>query len=212
MLKKKAINRKLSWITLLSALIFVCGCDKQMKIEDGYVPEVAEMQAEEFCEPHFFPTNDAFDISKDTCARIERLLKDAKVSDVENLEFMIISNHPVPVGYQEKIKKIILYIMYKNGFIPSRITDKGVCVYEGAKTGIRIGILQYNLKEPDCSAWSEYIGDTDTNKNLPKHGVSRVYNLQQMIANKADLVSPRIYKGVIASTAVSGMENSSGGD
>ncbi|MBQ7674813.1 MAG: hypothetical protein IJT36_09965 [Alphaproteobacteria bacterium] len=213
MLKKKNISQNFKWLPLISALFLINGCDKQVKVEDGYTPEFAAIEAEEQGEQYLFQCGSSFDLSEATCVSIEDLLKSARAVEVENVEFMIISNAPVLLAVQKKVKSRIRSLMYKHGFIKSRIIDKGVCVYKDAQPGVRIGLLRYKVKEPNCNQWNEYIGDTDVSKNLPKYGVSAVYNLEEMIANKADFVSPRTYSGTRVDTALSGMgvTTSSGG-
>ena len=85
------------------------------------------------------------------------------------------------------IKSTILNLMYKEGFIKSRIIDSGVCVYKDANPGIRVDALKYDLKDPNCDEWEDDIGDMDETKPLPKFGYSASYNLNRMIANKADI-------------------------
>ncbi|MDR0753495.1 MAG: CpaD family pilus assembly lipoprotein, partial [Holosporaceae bacterium] len=92
----------------------------------------------------------------------------------------------------------------------------GTCIYKDARTGIRIDILKYDVKKPNCNQWVEYIGDTDTNKNLPKYGAAVTCNMIEMIANKADFIAPREYKGSEAKSAVAaigttGSSNGGGG-
>lgn len=212
--ERKNASEKFHWFPMLSALLLINACDKQVKVDDGYIPEFAAVEAEEQGEQYFFQCSTSFNLSETTCTAIEDLLKNAKAADIENIEFLLVSNSPVLIATQEKVKSKIRSLMYKQGFIKSRITDKGVCVYKDAQPGVRIGLLRYNIKEPDCSQWSEYIGDTDTNKNLPKYGISGVYNIEAMIANKADFVSPRNYPGPRTDTALSGMgvTASSGGE
>ena len=212
MLERK-LNNKFKYLPLLSALILMSACDKQVKVEDGYIPEFAAIDSQEQCEHHLFLCDSNFNFSDATIAEIEALLKNTRATGIDNIDFMIMANAPVPVETQVRVKEQIRALMYKHGFIRSRVIDKGVCVYKDAKPGIRIGILQYKVKEPNCDLWSEYIGDTDTNKNLPKYGVSHVYNLEEMIANKADFSAPREYQGTRAGDAIgaiSSIKNSSG--
>ena len=212
MLERK-LNNKFKYLPLLSALILMSACDKQVKVEDGYIPEFAAIDSQEQCEHHLFLCDSNFNFSDATIAEIEALLKNTRATGIDNIDFMIMANAPVPVETQVRVKEQIRSLMYKHGFIRSRVIDKGVCVYKDAKPGIRIGILQYKVKEPNCDLWSEYIGDTDTNKNLPKYGVSHVYNLEEMIANKADFSAPREYQGTRASDAIgaiSSIKNSGG--
>lgn len=209
MLKRK-INKKFKYLPLLSALVLISACDKQVKIEDGYIPEFAAIESEEQCEHHLFLFDSNLSLSNATIAEIEALLKDTRATGIDNIDFMVISNTPVPVETLTRVKEQIRSLMYKHGFIRSRVIDKGICVYKDAKPGVRIGILQYKVKKPNCDVWSEYIGDTDTNKNLPKYGVSHIYNLEEMIANKADFSAPRKYRGVRTSDAISALSSTGG--
>lgn len=210
MLEEK-LNIKFKYLPLLSALILMSACDNQVTDDDRYIPEFATIDSEEQCEHHLFLCDSNFNFSNATIAEIEALLKDTRATGIDNIDFMIMSNTPVPVETQVRVKDQVRSLMYKHGFIRSRVIDKGVCVYKDAKPGIRIGILQYKVKEPNCDLWSEYIGDTDTNKNLPKYGVSHAYNLEEMIANKADFSAPREYQGTRASDAISALGSTKGG-
>jgi pilus biogenesis lipoprotein CpaD len=199
-------NNLLSVSLLSIACILIGGCEKQFKA-DGYVPEFATVDATENKDSHFFASSYSFDFSVSQYAEIEALLTNVKATGVDNIGFMIISNKPIPEQTQKRVKDRILALMHKHGFISSRIVDYGTCVYQEAKPGVRINVLKYSVKTPDCSTWSEYVGDTDTNKDLPKYGFSAVYNLEQMIANKADLVAPRKYIGQTTQTAVAAVKD-----
>lgn len=200
----------ISYLVAFTILLVLGGCDKQMKMDD-YVPDSARVEGEEVGEHHIFESNANFDFSAKSIAEMDHLLKETMAHGVDNIAFIIVSNKPVSVEHQEKVQKMLMPLMHKYGFMNSRIINRGVCIYENAKPSLRISVLRYQVKEPDCSPWSEYVGDTDTNKNLPKYGFCDVYNLEEMIANKADLVAPRNYKGATGSGAVGAIANMSSG-
>lgn len=209
---KKIKNNKIKHLKILFAFALVSACGKQAKINDNDTLEIAKINVDEQCEYHIFKFDSNFNISDADVAKIEALLKNARADNIENIEFLIVSNSPISIEKQTKIKWRIKTLMYKNEFIRSRIIDRGICVYKYAKPGVRIGILRYKVKEPDCSIWDEYIGDIDTRKNLPRYGVSNAYNLKEMIANTADLTSPRKYPGARVSSAINAMKTKVSGE
>jgi type IV pilus biogenesis protein CpaD/CtpE len=191
--------------------IVFCGCEKQYLADDGYAPETTTIEAKESRKTYFFETGEDFNLSAEILAKIDNLLLKARQIGTDNIGFMLISDKLIPLESQKKAKKQIRLAMNKRGFINSRIVDSGHCIYKGARLGIRIDILKYETKKPDCDIWSEYVGDTDTNKHLPKCGVSDVYNLGEMIANKADLIAPREYAGQDTQASIAAMSGATGG-
>ncbi len=187
------------------------GCEKQYLADDGYTPEEYTVDVTENKKINFFGTSSNFSLSDATIQQIETLLKETRSKGIDNISFMLVSDKPVPVATYQATREKVLSLMRRQGFLESRIVDAGMCVYSDAKCGVRIDVLQYEVKEPDGGQWSEYIGDTDTNKNLPKFGASEVYNLEQMIANKADLINPRTYKGQRTQDAIAAMGGSTSG-
>ncbi|MDR2781783.1 MAG: CpaD family pilus assembly lipoprotein [Holosporaceae bacterium] len=199
-------------LNLALICLLLIGCEKQYLANDGYVPETIEIEAKEVKDVHFFATPRNFVLDKPTTEAVNKLLKDARAEGIENIGFMLTSDRVITVETQEKAKKQISQLMIKHGFLNSRIINSGACVYKDAKVGFRIDILRYDVKEPNCSTWSEYIGDLDTNKHMPKYGAAAAYNLIEMISNKADFVSPRKYSGPEVSAAVNAARiKSSGG-
>ncbi len=199
-------------LTVLS--LVTTGCEKQYLPDDGYIPESYKIDIEEKKNINFFETSGNFNLTDNVVGQISSLLKETRSKGIENISFMLVSNKTVPVSLYQEVKDKIFSLIRKHGFLESRVIDAGMCVYSDAKCGIRIDVLQYNITEPDCGEWTEYIGDTDTNKNLPKYGVADIYNLKQMIANPADLKRPRTYKGQDAKSAIAAMNsvsNSAGG-
>ncbi|MDR0631738.1 MAG: CpaD family pilus assembly lipoprotein [Holosporaceae bacterium] len=180
---------------LIIMSLFLLGCEKQYLANEGYTPEIIQVDAKEVKKAHFFGTSYNFNMDSSAIEAMDKILKDARSAGIDNIGFMLISNEVIPIEAQKRAKKQIYKLMYKHGFITSRIVDSGTCVYQEAKTGVRIDILKYEIKEPDCSSWSEYIGDMDTNKNLPKYGATATYNTMEMVANKADFIAPRKYRG-----------------
>lgn len=155
-----------------------------------------------------FRTDSNFNFSPATLKSIDEVLRDAKASGEDNVEFLIISNEPVTAEKQQRIKNQLFSMMYERKFIKSRIKYRGVCVYKTAKKGVRMGILRYKMKELDTNVWTDSIGDIDPTKKIPKHGVSQAYNLEAMVGNKADLVEPREYPGMRAEAAVAALTES----
>jgi type IV pilus biogenesis protein CpaD/CtpE len=198
-------------MNFLGASLFLTGCEKQYLPNDGYIPEIIKINAREIKKVYFFGCSSDFNMDPGPLQAVDQLLKDVHDEDASNIGFMLISNQSISAETQEKVRKQLYEVLHKHGFINSRIINGGTCVYEDAKTGVRIDILKYKTEEPDCSKWSEYIGDTDTNKNLPKYGASDTYNIIEMIANKADFVAPRKYKGPEAKSSIAATTGTNSG-
>jgi type IV pilus biogenesis protein CpaD/CtpE len=190
--------------------LLLVGCHKQYRADDGYIPETITIDTTETKNINFFPTSDDFNLCDADVTAMSNLFKEALSDGIDNIGFMLVSDKAIPFEVQEEAKKKISFMMGRHGFLDSRIVDSGACVYKGAKTGVRIDLLKYDTNEPDCSKWSEYIGDIDTNKNLPKYGAASAYNFLETIGNKADLISPRKYKGQDVTSAVKASQTESG--
>jgi type IV pilus biogenesis protein CpaD/CtpE len=192
-----------------TAVCFVlCGCCRyEHAEEENHVPETTMLEVKENKISHFFGVNQDFVLPESELYRIRTLLQLARANDVENAGFLLISGNPISIQQQEKVKKQILRAMHLCGFGDSRIIDSGICIYRDAKNGVRIDALKYDLKMPNCDTWSEYIGDINTDKPLPRFGASISYNLGEMIANKADIIIPREYKGTRSESLASGQNS-----
>jgi type IV pilus biogenesis protein CpaD/CtpE len=188
-------------------LLFCGGCEKQYLPDDGYISEDNEIDAKEHKCVHFFRTGRDFNFSAATVAKMNKILRNTRSKGIGNIGFMLVSNQIIPLKLQEKAKKQIYFLTSKNGFMDSRVVDSGICVYKDAKVGVRLDVLKYEAKGPNCDVWSEYIGDADSNKHLPKLGASGAYNLVEMIVNKADLIAPRKYKGADAKSSIDALSS-----
>jgi type IV pilus biogenesis protein CpaD/CtpE len=182
--------------------LLLAGCQKQYLADDGYIPETVAIDATETKNISFFPTSRDFSPDSATLEKMTKLFKDIYAENIENIGFMLISDSAIPYEIQEKAKREISHLMGRIGFLNSRIVDSGTCIYKNAKVGIRIDALKYDTGEINCDVWSEYVGDIDTNKHLPRYGAATAFNFLETIGNKADLVSPRKYSGQDVSAAI----------
>jgi len=201
--------RAISWMMIVSLLQ---GCENlktffNKRFDKSDVPEIHndifEINANELRNSHFFHCSDDFDFEYEEIEDITALVKNAKSKGIDNVGFLLISHKQIPLDSQIKIKKLICRLLHKQGIMDSRIVDMGTCIYADAKNGVRVDILEYQVEKIDTGLWTENIGDTDIRKHLPKFGVSQANALNEMIANKADLVSPRKYKGQEINSAIS---------
>lgn len=201
------MNKIFFMLIAMGSLLIGCSCPTRSQ----NLRDPIELEGAESKNSTFFATNSNFEFSPETISQIHKLLKSSKSKGVGNVGFMCISNSPVGESKQEAVKKQIYAIICANGFIKSRITNSGFCNYASAQNGVRIDILKYKLDMPNCDPWDTGIGDVDVHKSIPKHGASSAYNLSQMIANKADIVSPRKYNGQQASAAIGAISGGSSG-
>jgi type IV pilus biogenesis protein CpaD/CtpE len=197
--------------SLILAGVIVSGCEKQNKSVGTHSSEIVQIEAEEIKEVGFFECTPSFDIDIPLIEGIDAFLQEARAKGEENVAFMLVSDQIVPPDVQKELRRVIYHLMYRNGFMKSRIIDSGNCIYDNAKNGIRIDMLHYEVKVPDCDIWSEYIGDFDSYKHLPHHGAAEAYNLSEMIANKADFISPRSYQGQSTKAAIAAAAAGIGG-
>lgn len=186
-------------LTAIGLLLTGCSNDSELKGEYSWIDSI-DIKEEKV--PNFFNVNADFELSSLDHAALERLLKNAKGKGIENIRFMIISNTSVPKDKQQAMSEYLRTQMSKAGFISSRIVDSGVCIYKDAKKGVRIDILKYSIDRTNVDLWNEKVGDCDVEKNMPRYGASNNYNLEEMIANKADLISPRKYAGQRTDAAI----------
>lgn len=197
-----------------SLLLLITGCNTDPRKGKAKDVDPITSEATENKELHFFATNKDFVLSNKELAEAERILKTAISMGETNVSFMFVSNTVVPEEVKEAARKKIRALMYKVGFLDSRIVDAGTVVYNDARVGIRIDVLKYNVKNVNTKLWDTSLGDANIYKNIPRFGSSNAYNLNEMIENKADLVHARKYKGqrvVDAIGALGSGGSSSGG-
>ena len=188
---------------ILSLGVLLSGChDAGNKAMDV---EFTKIEASEEKESSFFETSHDFNLSEFQLNQMIKILKEAKATGETNVGFLLKSNKYISEETQEIVKKNIRNVMYKQGFIDSRIIDLGTVIYDSARTGIRVDILKYNVKPINTAPWDTEIGDADVYKNLPRYGSSIAYNLNEMVANKADLVRARKYKGQSTNDSISAL-------
>lgn len=193
-------------VGLTAICLMLSGCSSNEFVNDPMLVH-RQIDITENKVPTFFNVGNNFELSSGDKIALEKLLKEAKSKGIENVGFMIISDVPVPEERAVAVSDSIKNTMIRSGFMLSRIVDSGVCVYKDAKKGIRVDILKYDIKGSDASLWDYSIGDSDQDKTLPKLNVANNYNLEEMIANKADLISPRKYRGQKTESAVKAMSS-----
>ena len=156
---------------------------------------------------HLFAVDDNFQMSEEDQAKLSQLLRDSKGRGIENVGFIITSDSPIAKSERTALSNQVRSQMEKAGFLESRIIDSGICVYKDAKKGVRVDILKYDLRRTNVGEWDDTVGDCDLDKNLPNYSKATNYNLEEIIANPADLVSPRKYKGQKATDAITAISS-----
>ena len=202
------------FFSLTAVCLLLAGCSSQKAELSGMSHEEPTIDVTECKFSHFFKVNNDFQMSDSDKAKLEKLLKDSKGEGIGNVGFMIVSNSPVLKAQRTKLTTQVKSQMIRAGFLESRIVDSGICVYKDAEKGVRVDILKYDLHRTKVDPWTESIGDCDSEKNLPNYGKAMNYNMEEMVVNSADFVSPRRYKGQRtedAIKAVSSGSSSSGG-
>ncbi|MBO4405243.1 MAG: hypothetical protein J5821_00760 [Alphaproteobacteria bacterium] len=200
------------FLSLTAVCLMLTGCSDREFTSLRDIEEV-NINITENKTSHFFAVNNNFEMSAGDLAKLEKLLKDSKGEGIENVGFMIVSNSPVLTAHKKSLSERVKSKMIRSGFLESRIVDSGVCIYKDAKKGVRVDVLKYDLQRTDTNLWDDFIGDCDADKPLPGYGKAMNYNMEEMIANSADLIAPRKYKGQKIEQAISAMgeTGSSGG-
>ena len=194
-------------------LLGMTGCYAPKPRTENDKVEVISLEVKENKASHFFDTGDDFTLSAAQIKELESVLKRMNARGESNIGIMLISSKPATRSVQEKAKKALKSTIYKYGFIDSRIVDSGLAVYDSARTGVRVDVLKYKAKDIDTGLWKESPGDHCIQRDLPQYGGATSYNFGEMIANTADVVVPREYKGQKTEDAVAaiGASGSSGG-
>ncbi|MBO6055585.1 MAG: hypothetical protein J6P84_01190 [Alphaproteobacteria bacterium] len=189
------------FLGLTACCLILAGCSES-RPQSFRDFEEAKIDITENKVTHFFGVDDNFQLTVSDREKLEKLLKDSKGEGIENVGFMIISNSPVLAAQKKALSDQVKSKMIGAGFLESRIVDSGVCIYKDAKKGVRVDILKYDLQRTDISLWNDFIGDCDIERSLPHYGRAMNYNIEEIVSNSADLISPRKYKGQKTENAI----------
>lgn len=195
-------------VALSALLLVITGCNTDPNKGKATNFNPVEAKATESKDLHFFATGTDFILSNDDLMKAEKVLKTAISLGETNVSFMFISNVAVPEEIKEIAREKIRALMYKVGFLDSRIIDEGSAVYNKARVGVRINVLKYHVDKVNLDLWDEEIGDANIYKHIPRFGSSGAYNLNEMIENTADLTRARKYKGQRVADAVEALSSS----
>ena len=195
------------FVSLTAVCFLLTGCSNEKVDTTAYSYAEENIDVKENKTSHLFAVDDNFQMSEEDQIKLVKLLKDSKGRGIENVSFMITSNSPVAKAERVALSNQVRSQMEKAGFLDSRIIDSGICVYKDAKKGVRVDILKYDLKKSIFKEWDNPIGDCDLEQNLPNYGKATNYNLEEMVANSADLISPRKYKGQKATDAITAVSS-----
>jgi len=193
--------------SLTAVCLLLTGCSHEIEDMASYSYAEKNVDIKESKTSHFFAVDSNFQMSDEGKAKLSQLLKDSKGRGIENVGFIIVSDSPVAKTERTVLSNQVRSQMEKAGFLDSRIIDSGICVYKDAKKGVRVDILKYDLKRSTFDEWDDPIGDCDLEQNLPNWSKATNYNMEEMIANPADLISPRKYKGQKATDAISAISS-----
>ncbi len=194
---------------LTAVCLLLTGCSSEREEAPSYSYNEEKINVKENRTSHLFAVDNNFQMSDEDRVKLFQLLRDSKGQGIENVSFIIISDSPVAKFERVALSNQVRSQMEKAGFLDSRIIDSGICVYKDAKKGVRVDILKYDLKRTNLGEWDDSVGDCDIEKNLPNYSKATNYNLEEMVANPADLISPRKYKGQKATAAISAMSATS---
>ncbi len=196
------------FINLTAVCLLLTGCSTERVEAPSYAYNEEKIDIKENRTSHLFAIDNNFQMSEEDQVKLYQLLRDSKGRGIENVSFMITSDSPVTKFERVALSNQVRSQMEKAGFLDSRIIDSGICIYKDAKKGVRVDILKYDLKRTNLGEWDNPIGDCDVERNLPNYGKATNYNLEEIIANPADLISPRKYKGQKATNAIAAISSS----
>ncbi|MBE6447351.1 MAG: hypothetical protein E7015_02570 [Alphaproteobacteria bacterium] len=190
--------------------VILSGCEngKIVQNEQDTLPEVLASETQHH---HTFEFNTEVGITDELMNNIISEMKTERGKGIENVSFIIVAKQPLHPLKQDEISKKISNALMHAGFMESRIINTGSCFYSDASEHIRIDALSYQSTSLGSGEWTSSIGDCDEGKDLPQKGYSDKYNLTQMVANKADLVSPRNYRGQQTERAIAALTSTAGG-
>ncbi len=195
------------FVSLTAVCLLMTGCSTERENVSSYAYDEEKISIKENRTSHLFAVDDSFQMSEEDQVKLSQLLRDSKGRGIENVSFMITSNSPVAKFERVALSNQVRAQMEKAGFLDSRIIDSGICVYKDAKKGVRVDILKYDLKRTNVGEWDDSVGDCDIEKDLPNYGKATNYNTEEMVANPADLISPRKYKGQRATDAITAVSS-----
>ena len=187
--------------------LILSGCSQS---SNSRVSQLPEELATEVRNHHLFQLPAGAAVTRDMINNIISELKTERGNGIENVSFMIVTKNPISSEQQAKMSRQITEALMHAGFMESRIINSGACFYADATDHVRVDALNYENANLGSGEWDTSIGDCDEQKDIPQYGYSEKYNLTQMIANKADLVSPRIYKGQEIEASIKAMGEATG--
>jgi pilus assembly protein CpaD len=82
-------------------------------------------------------------------------------------------------------------IMFDRGFTESSVSVEPYHADNDPQPPLRISYLRFAAEGPECGKWPSNLGDTSRNLNYENFGCAQQRNLAAMVANPADLLSPR---------------------
>lgn len=102
----------------------------------------------------------------------------------------------VPSGTSNEVAAMqavaeIRALMAEIGFRQSDVNIEAVQSGGDTQAPIRISYLRYEAEGPQCGKFNTNLGSSSDNMNAPNFGCTNQANFAAMIANPADLVSPR---------------------
>jgi len=195
------------FLSLTAVCLLLTGCSGGSDNKPPYSYNQEKIDVKENRTSHLFAVDDNFQMSDEDKVKLSQLLKDSKGRGIENVSFIIVSDAPVAKAERTALSNQVRTQMEKAGFWDSRIIDSGICIYKTAKKGVRVDILKYDLNRTNIKEWDDPIGDCDIEQHFPNYGKTTNYNLEEIIANPADLISPRKYKGQKATDAITAISS-----
>jgi pilus assembly protein CpaD len=81
-------------------------------------------------------------------------------------------------------------MLQEHGFSESAVSIEPYHA-DGGAAPIKVGYMRYHAEAPECGRWPDNLSKTSRNQNYHNFGCAQQRNLANMIANPADLVSPR---------------------
>ena len=106
------------------------------------------------------------------------------------------------VAAMQAVAEIRVADVARSGFEPADVNIEAVQAGGDAQAPIRISYLRYVAEGPQCGKWPTNLGVDHDNLNYPNLGCANQANFAAMIANPADLVTPRAHARLVSASAI----------
>lgn len=134
----------------------------------------------------------SYGLSPHQRAQVVSFLERYRGVDAQNSRMVIEvpSGSPNEVAAMQAVAEIRT-LMSEVGFKPADVNIEAVAAGADAQAPVRISYLRYVAEGPQCGKWPDNLGASYGNNNYHNMGCATQANFAAMVANPADLITPR---------------------